>query len=529
MKRITKTVNALLVGALILAGTSAFAGGSKDSGSSGGAAAPGQPRDGGQLIIALAAIPRSLDPVRYTGVYESDIIGNVADTLVRYTMDLSNIVGNVATEWSASANGLEYTFKLRDDIYFHNGRKLAAEDVKYSLERSAKESAMGRLSMLDHVDVLGPNEVKCVLKTANSAFVTALTDAGNVIIPKEEVDRLGDRFGTALVGSGPFMIKEWHADESVLLVRNDRYWGVKPHLDSIVYRFITDNNMMANALRSGQIHIATDLSGENIKVVQSDQNVIYKDIAGLAISYFYFNLRNGPPKDIRVRKALLQAIDVDAMVKLLYRYDQAQRATLPLPPGSWGYDKNLESIFPAFDPAAAKRLLAEAGYPNGFATEIYISDAPVRIAAATVIQNYLKENLNITVEIKPAEWGTFSEIASKGNAPIYGMSWTWYPDPYFFLNNLFHSNQIGSLGNGAGFNMPEVDKLLDQAAANSRLEDRAVFYKQALKLAAEQLPMLVYANEKSTYGFSPKVQGFVLRADKKNAFTNDTVNVWLSE
>jgi peptide/nickel transport system substrate-binding protein len=495
----------------------------------GGGQAAGQARDGGQLIIALSAIPRSLDPVQYTGVYESDIIGNVADTLVRYTMDLSDIVANIATSWTASANGLEYTFKLRDDVYFHNGRKLNADDVKFSLERSAKESAMNRLSMLARVDVISPTEVTCVLKTANAAFVTALTDQGNVIIPKEEVDRLGDKFGSALVGTGPFVLKEWHADESVVLARNDRYWGQRPRLDGITYRFITDNNMMATALRSGEIHIATDLNGENIKVVQDDRNVIYKDVAGLQISYFYFNLQNGPTKDIRVRRAILSAINVDEMVRGLYRYGQGQRAYIPLPPGSWGYDKNLESTFPAYNPAEAKRLLTEAGYPNGFDTEIYITDNQVRINAATIIQKYLKDNLNINVQIKTSEWGTFSAIGAGGKAPIYGMSWTWYPDPYFFLNNLFHSKQIGSLGNGQGFNVPEVDSLLDKASSVSVMEERANYYKQALKLASEQLPMLVYVNEKATYGFSPKVQGFELRADKKNVFVSESVNVWLSE
>ncbi|MDR3173044.1 MAG: ABC transporter substrate-binding protein [Treponema sp.] len=524
-----KTSLSVLAGLILFTVAAATAGAGPKSDTASGGQPTGQPRDGGQLIIALAAIPRSLDPIQYTGVYESDIIGNVADTLVRYTMDLSEIIPNIATSWTVSANGIEYTFKLRDDVYFHNGRKLTADDVKFSLERSAKNSAMNRLSMLDRVDVISPTEVRCILKAANAAFVTALTDQGNVIIPKEEVDRFGDKFGTALVGSGPFVLKEWHPDESVVLARNDRYWGPRPHLDGIIYRFITDNNMMATALRSGEIHIATDLNGENIKVVQDAPNVIYKDVAGLQISYFYFNLQKGPTQDIRVRRAILSAIDVDEMVRGLYRYGQGQRAYIPLPPGSWGYDKNLESTFPAYNPREAKRLLAEAGYPNGFDTEIYITDNEVRINAATIIQKYLKDNLNINVQIRTAEWGPFSAIGAGGNAPIYGMSWTWYPDPYFFLNNLFHSSQIGSLGNGQGFKMAEMDTLLDTASSVSALEERARYYKQALKLASEQLPMLVYVNEKATYGFSPKVQGFVLRADKKNTFVSESVNVWLSE
>lgn len=498
------------------------------------AADPGEPKDGGQLVIALAAIAKTIDPVRYTGSYESNIIIQIAEGLVQYNKDLTEVIPGLATEWSISEDGLEYTFKIREGVkfqkgQFQDGRELTAEDVKFSLERSAKESAMNRLVMLDHVDVLSPTEVKCFLKEPNSAFITALTDSGNVIVPKEEVEGHGDAFSTNLVGTGPFVLKEWKADNQAVLVRNEEYWGEKPHLDGVTFRFITDANMMVNSLRSGEIHIATDLTGENIKVVEEDPNVNFVDIPALQISYLYFNLAEGPTKDINVRKAMIMATDIDQMVKGIYRYNEATRAYLPLPPGSWGYDASLESLIPEYNPTEAKKLLTEAGYPDGFSLELVIADKPNRVAAATIFQQYMKENLNIDVQIKTSEWGTFSEIASSGKSDVYGMSWTWYPDPFFFLNNLFHSNQLGSLGNGQGFNSPEMDNLLDMAVTVTEQNERADYYKQATKLAAEQYAQIVYSNENYCFGLSPKVQGFTPRADNKSIFIGDATNVWLSE
>ncbi|WP_286680870.1 ABC transporter substrate-binding protein [Tepidanaerobacter sp. EBM-49] len=489
-------------------------------------------KDGGTLTIALSATPKNLDPIDYTGVYEGNVIINVCDTLVKYDKSLQNIIPAIATEWSVSDDMKTYTFKLRDDVYFQkgkyqDGRKMTAEDVKYSLERSAKESAMNRLSMLDHVDVVSDTEIKAVLKAPNAAFLTALTDAGNTIVPKEEVEGWGDQFGLHLVGTGPFKLVDFIKDDSVVLERNEKYWGQKPHLDGVVFKFISDINMMANALRTGEIDVATDLVGESINVIKQSDDLVLEEVPGLVVSYVYMNMMQGPTADRRVREAIISAVDIDEMVKGIYTWGEAQRGYLPLPPGSWGYDPSLESLIPAYNPEKAKQLLTEAGYPNGFETEIHVGNKPARMKMSTIMQNYLKQNLNIDMKIQVSEWGTFSDIASKGKAPLYGMSWTWYPDPYFFLNQMFHSSQIGSLGNGQGFNNPEVDKLLDDAVTTTvDINERAALYKKALKLIVEELPQIDYAHEKVIYGLNKNVQGFVVSPDNQINLVTSEINVW---
>ncbi len=490
-----------------------------------------EPTYGGVVSIALSSSPKNLDPIYYTGTYEGNVIRNVADTLVRYKHDLSAIEPNIATEWSVNDAGDAYTFKLREDIFFQkgayqDGRQLVASDVKFALERSAEHSAMNRLGMLQSVEVVGDFELICHLKQPDAAFLTVLTDAGNVIVPKEEVEGWGDDFGAHLVGSGPFTLVDFKKDQEVILERNDLYWAQKPYLDGVVFKIITDANQMTNALRSGDIDIATDLRGESIPLVEGDKNLVMQEVPGLHVAYMYMNMMEGPTKDKRVREAIIRAVDIDEMVKGIYQYGEADRAYLPLPPNSWGYDASLEAIVPTYDPERAKELLKEAGYEDGFSLEIYVSNKPARVKMSTILQAYLKQNLNVDVSIKTVEWGTFSDIASSGQADLYGMSWTWYPDPYFFLNKMFHSSEIGALGNGQGFDDPEVDRLLDEALAVSDTESRAALYKEALKIIAESYARIDYGNEKQIYGLNQSVGGYVIRPDGNIYFCTPEINVY---
>ncbi|SET99938.1 peptide/nickel transport system substrate-binding protein [Lacrimispora sphenoides] len=493
----------------------------------------GEPVSGGVMTISLSSSPKNLDPVKYTGTYESQIIGTVCDTLVEYNTDLTEIQPALAKSWTVSDDGLAYTFTLRDDVYFQpgkyqEGRKLTAEDVKYSLERSHELSALQRLDMLDHCEVVSDTEVVCYLPEPNAVFLTALTDAGNVIIPKEEAEGWGEDFGSHLVGTGPFALQSFELDQQAVLVRNDKYWAATPYLDGVTFKPVSDGNQAVNALRTGEVNLATSLSGEAVKIAREDPNVELMEMPGLHVAYIYFNQVNGPTADIKVREAIIKAVNIKDLTAGVYQYQEAQPASLPLPPGSWGYDSSLESEVPAYDPEGAKKLLAEAGYPDGFDMNIYISNTEARIKMATLFQAYLKENLNINVNINTSEWGTFSEIASSGKADVFAMSWTWYPDPYFFLNKIFHTSSIGSLGNGQGFSNKEVDQYLDDALLSTDQEKRAEAYKKALAVIVKQNPGIFYANENVNWGVSPKVQGLELRADGKVKICTPDINVWLS-
>lgn len=490
---------------------------------------------GGTLTIALASVASNIDPIKYTGVYEGQIIENIADTLIVYNDELSDFDGSLATEWEANEAGDEYTFKLRDDVYFQpgeyqDGRQMTAEDVKYSLERSHNESALARLTMLDHCEVIDEFTVKCVLQSPNASFLAALTNSGNVIVPKEEVEGWGDEFGAHLVGTGPFMMGEWKTDEAANLVKFDKYWGDEVYLDGLNFVYITEVNQRVNALKNGDIDIAYDLTGEGIAEIQADDKLVMNQQAGMGVNYIYFNLVNGPTADIKVRQALQMAVDREAMVAALYQYGEGQAGYLPLPPNSWGYDKSLEDIVPKYDVEGAKKLLKEAGYDenNKLTLQYYTGDSATSKKIGEIFQQFCAQ-INVNVEIHQAAWGTFSEIGASGNADVIAMSWTWYPDPYFYLNKMFHKESLGTLGNGQGMDIPEVNELLDKAVAVSDQAERADLYKQALKLIVEQYAQIDYAVANVNVGMSSAVQDYVVRPDKTIEVAGDGHNTWLAK
>lgn len=527
----------LLVTASLVLALAACSSGS-DSGSSSKedekSPATGEPQDGGTLTVGLSANPKTMDPIKYTGVYESQVMRSIADTLITYNKDLTDFIPVLATEWKVSDDMKVYTFKLRDDVYFQpgkyqDGRQMTAEDVKYSLERSAQQSAMKRLRGVEKVEVTGEFEVAIHLTVPNAALMPMLTDAGNVIVPKEEVEGWGDQFGSNLIGTGPFKIESWEKDSQVKLVRHDKYWGEKPHLDEVVFKIIPDPNMMVNSLRSGDIHIGMDVKGQNRELVKQDDKLELLSKSALSTTYLDLNNKKGPTADPKVREAIYKATNVEEIVKGVNKWGGAEKSFMALPKGSWGYSKDLEKLTPSYDPAAAKKLLAEAGYPDGFKTELYLSEA--RVGYGTIFQNQMKENLNIDVEMKVVEWGTYSDTVAKGNAPMNIGGWTWYPDPYFFLYQLFHTDQIGALGNGKGYSNPEVDELLNRAVSETvDQKERAKLYQQASEIILKEVPRIELDNVDATAGISKNVKGFDVSPDFSLQIVNPNgTNVWLEK
>lgn len=492
---------------------------------------PDEVTKGGELKIALTSSPKNLDPVKYTGTYEAQIIYQVCDTLVNYDKELSEIIPGLATEWTVSDDNMEYTFTIRDDVYFQpgeyqDGRQMTAEDVAYSLNRSAQESAMNRLDMLDHAEAVDATHVKATMKAPSAVFLTALTNAGNAIVPKEEVEGWGDEFGNHLVGTGPYAMEQFDLDQQAVLKKNDKYFLGEPNLDSVIFKVITDPNQEVNALRTGDIDIALQLTGETVKLVAEDDKVNLMKKPGIQISYAYFNMQNGPTKDPKVREALIKAVDYNELAAGVFQYGEGEAASLPLPKASWGYDEAVEKDVPSYDVEGAKALLKEAGYEDGFTMDMYITNETFRQKAATILQSYWQQ-IGVTLNINTVEWGTFSDTCAGGKADVFAMGWSWYPDPYFFFDKMFATSAIGTLGNGQGYSNEEVDKLLEDALKITDQDERAKMYKEALKLITDDNPGIFYGNPMECLGINPKVQDFNQRADGTVKLFTAEENVWV--
>ena len=507
------------------------------AGTSANVAKADEPKQGGTLTVSLTSAPSKLDPIHYSGAYEGQIICAACDRLIEYNDELTEFVPSLATSWEVSDDGITYVFQIREGVTFnpsdyHDRRPLTAEDVAYSLNRSAQFSDNARLSMLDKAEATGDLEVTCTLTNACAAFLTALTDAGNSIIAQEDVEGYGDSFNRNVCGTGPFKLVEFSLDERATLEANEEYWLTRPNVDTLVFRFITDLTQNANAAVTGEVDIATDLMGEAIATVQASDAVEVLTTQALQISYIRFNSRDeiegraNPLADVNVRKALAMAADWDAIRTALFKYDDAVPGYLPIPFGSWAYDPSQESLAPSYDIEQAMQLMADSGYASGFDISMYVTNNQARVDLATMLQAYWSVlGVNLTPVI--GEWGSYSDAVCGGKADTYAMSWSWYPDPYFFLNNLFASNQTTAIGNGAGYVNAEVDDLLLKAVQTNDQDERAKYYQQVIEIAMNDCVGVYYAVPNVFYAKNPRVHDFAQRADSMLRFVTASRNTWV--
>jgi len=470
------------------------------------------------LVVAIGGVPKIFDPCLYSSTYESYIIYNVFDTLVSYNADFTDIVPSLGELTNISDDGMIYTFKLREDVYFQpgqfqDGRQMTAEDVKFSLERSAKESAMERLSMLDHVEVKGDFEVDCYLKTPDATFFTYLTDAGNSIVCKEELEGQGEAYSQNPIGTGPYKFVNLVTDQEVTLEKNEKYWAQEPGLDTVTFKVITDNNQVANAMLTGEVQLCLNPAGEAVATMSDSGDIEVVETPSLGFTYLSFNCSNGVTADPIVRKALSMAIDCDELIAGMFPNESVSRNYLPVPHGSWGYDASLEDLVPKYDPEGARELLKGTEYENGFEVHFYHSNNEARVRMATIIQAQLLENLNVTMVDHVSDFATFTEATQNGIPELGTVSWSWFPDPYFFLNSFFHSRATGTLGGGSCLQSAEIDALLDKAAANGTTEERKAVYKEAMELIIAEYPGLYFASSNVSWGVNKKVTGVNQRPD----------------
>lgn len=497
-----------------------------------GALDTGQPpQEGGILNIGLAGSPKNLDPKNRTSAYESSIISQICDTLIIYSNDQSEYLPSLAEKWEISGDGKEYTFFLRNDVHFQkgayqDGRPLTAQDVKYSLER-AKEAKNVTLVMLDRCEVVDDYTVKCVLNEANAIFLDALTGPTNVIVPKEEVDGWGDDFGAHLIGSGPFKLKEFKLDQQTTIERNEDYWGPRPYLDGACFKVITDINQQVNGLKTGEIDFSTKISGEAVKLVKEDDNLVLLSRPNTSVNLIGFNTEKGITSDARVRQALAEAVDIEDLCVGLYQYDEAVYAGQPMPPASWGYDPSMEGMKQKYDPEHAKQLLAEAGYPDGFKISINLSNSSTNTKLATILQQYWKENLNVDLEIVGTEWAVYSQTVTSGDHEIYVVGISSTVDPHNFTGKCLGSQYIGTLPAGARLKNQEMDNLIKKSLETSDQAERKEIYIDIVEKTMELCPAIYFSNDNIIWGTTGNVHGLAQKTYWN--LCNSEVNVWMEQ
>ena len=476
------------------------------------------------LELALETSPNKLDPAFVVDVAEGQISSLIFQGLVRFSPN-GEVIADAAASWELSADGLRYTFRLRDDLAFSDGTPLRAAHVIASFERVLSPDGLSpRRWVLDRVagakaysdgaadNVSGlsaPDETTVVieLEAAFRPFLQMLAMPAAYIVPVEAVDAVGaDAFASRPVGSGRWQLVDWVRGDYLQLDPNPHYPGPPPALSSLRFRIIPEAFTRTAEYEAGTLDI--------LKVPDSELDRFLNDNARrrelqsqpeLRVLYVGLNNGRGPLQDVRVRRALNMAVDVDKLIEVLTQ-GQGVRAKGAIPPTLPGFAQRDGYDY---DPQAAKALLKEAGYSDGFAIEIWLRDSPIGSRVVEAVQGYLLA-VDIEVTIVKREWSAFKEAVSQGRVDAFFLDW-WadYPDAENFLFPLFHSANAGGGGNRAFVRNADVDALIEAAQRTPDAQAGVRMYTEADQLIYDMAPWIYLYFPTTFVAVSPAVKDYV--------------------
>jgi peptide/nickel transport system substrate-binding protein len=475
------------------------------------------------LTIAVPSVG-TLDPIMTNSDYDYAVLSQIFDSLVRTGKD-GHPIPDLALSWQ-NPNDTTWEFRLRRGVTWHDGnavfprgqtREVTAEDVKYTYERirnpATKSPFAGALQSIKEITAVTPYLLRITTAYPDPFLLDVIRLAGIAIIPREAVEKLGPQgFARNPVGSGPFKFQEFVPDDHVTLVRNDRYF-IEPNLARVVFRIIPDSAVAVFSLEAGNIDIALLIPPDDVARLRRNPHVV---LYPSPLAYYRglgFNLKQPPFDDIRVRRAISMAIDIDAAVRNVFG-DNAIRAYGQVPPTILGHDPTLKDLW-KYDPSAAQRLLAEAGWspgPDGvlqkggqrLVADIKTLNETGRVRIVTIVATDLKK-LGIDARVVPQETGTWVADLQRGNTGLF-MDFAYSGATGLYA--LFHSKNIGT-SNTHFYSNPEVDRLLDEGSRTIDPRRREPIWKRAQRQVMQDVVVIPLYFERSHSATKSTVKGYI--------------------
>jgi len=452
------------------------------------------------LTMAQKAEIKTLDPQKATDSVSRSIIKLINQTLV-YIDNEGNIVPELAQEIT-KVSPKETLIKIKNDIKFSNGETLTIDDVLFSLERAKASPKMSQdLYMIESFEKVDDRTLKINTLYDAGNLLHKLASGGVAIINKKAFEKDENN----IVGTGMFKLKEWVAGEKLVLERNEFFKDSKSNIDTLVVKFVPEANSRMIMLETGEIDLARDLLPLDFKKISEDTKFTTVEIETPSNMFLGFDLRNELLADKRVRQAIAYAINNEDLVKTVFN-GSASVATSPVPKITTGHNENSNNYPQNIE--KAKQLLAEAGYPNGFNIELFVSEDNQRIDMAVIIQDNLKK-IGINAEIKTFQWAAYVSTIENPNIikPLFIMSWNISnDDPDEVLYPLYHSSQIDAHTNVVFYKNEKFDNLISEARETTDKDKRMKLYEEAQDIIQEDLPhyTLVYPKQNFAYKASIK-------------------------
>ncbi len=488
-----------------------------------GVAAPAVAQPAGTLVVGLVAEPVNLDPAQVTDLNSNRVGRRIAETLVTFPEESTQIVPGLAESWVVSKDGLRYTFKLRKGVSFHDGTPLDAEAVKFSIDRQINpEHPFNKLGKypfanfffgnIKAVEVVDPLTVEFVLKEPRASFLAVLTAGAASIVSPTAVRKYGQDYALTPVGTGPFKYASWDRGQRVVLEKNPSYWRFPVKLDRVIYRPIVEDQARLTELLTGALDLIVGTPPDYVGQLEANPKVTLLKQVGAHVWYLGINNQKKPYDDKRVRQALNYAVNKDAIVRDVLK-GTGSLSVGPVLPKTWGADGGLKPY--PYDPERAKKLLAEAGYPGGFTTTLWVPESgsgmQSPVAMSTVIQSNLKA-VGVNVSLQTMEWGAYLAKLRSKEQELFALSWmAGNEDPDMVMYPLLHSSQWTPHGpNRALYKNEKFDEILHQARLTTDEKKRADLYRQAQRILVDDAPWIFIDHEIQTAAHAKRVQGFKL-------------------
>lgn len=464
------------------------------------------PQKGGELVIAYEADASSYDPIKATNTINHPLLIPVYDTLIAYTRELEP-KGGLAESWDIP-DEKTIILTLREGILFHDGTPFNAEAVKFNIERAnSEDSLVSDLASIESVEVVDEKTVKLHLEKPDSSIILALADVGGMMVSPTAVQESGEDFSQKPVGTGPYKLVHHVPNGEVVYEANEAYWQEgQPYLDKMTIKIMADENTRINALKSGEVHYAENISQTNVASLKNDSNIVLKEIMPLRFENIFLNTSISPVDNKAVRLAILHGINREGLIQAL-NFGNGEPASQLFPLEYWAADASMKIDY---DPEKSKQLLKEAGIDNvSFELIHYTPAYEQRLAEA--IKSQLSE-VGIQVDLQPME--AQAAIAKYGElkSPSILTRWNGRPDPLMTMKAIFSRDGYYNKG---GNTTDEIENLIAEAAASYDRGELAKLYgeisKKALLDEAMIIPLYfsprVSAMNQSVKGFEPNMQG----------------------
>ncbi|NDV85597.1 ABC transporter substrate-binding protein [Aurantimonas aggregata] len=490
-------------------------------------------KEGGAIVITYKDDVATLDPAIGYDWQNWSMIKSLFDGLMDYVPGTTELRPGLAESHEISEDGQTFTFKLRSGVKFHNGREMTAEDVKFSLDRVTNPATQspgagffgmiegyeavesGEADSLSGVTVIDPTTVEIKLSRPDATFLHVMALNFASIVPEEAVAEHGADFGQNPVGTGAFKLGEWTLGQRVVFTKNADYWrdGL-PYLDQITFEIGQEPIVALLRLQSGEVDIPGDgIPPAKFQEVMADPEQKARVVEGgqLQTGYITMNVTMAPFDQKEVREAVNMAINKDRIVQMIN--NRALPANQPLPPSMPGYDESYEGY--AYDVEAAKAKLAEAGFADGFDTELFVMNTDPNPRIAQAIQQDLSQ-IGIRAEIQSlAQANVIAAGGEKDAAPMIwsgGMAWIAdFPDPSNFYGPILGcAGAIAGGWNWSWYCNEEMDKRAAEADSivdPARQEERAGMWSKIYTDIMADAPWVPVFNEQRFTMKSPRMGG----------------------